>query len=62
MDKKPVLFERKEDCTGCSACFSICPRDAVKMVEDREGFDYPEIDFEKCIGCLMCESVCPLKK
>ncbi len=61
MDKKPVLFEKKEDCCGCSACFSICPKGAILMQEDVEGFDYPIIDFDKCIGCLMCEKVCPIK-
>ena len=60
MDKRPVLFEKKEDCCGCSACFSICPKEAISMQEDTEGFDYPVIDFDKCIGCLMCEKVCPI--
>ncbi len=40
----PTLFEQKALCCGCSACFSICPKDAIQMVEDIEGFAYPEID------------------
>lgn len=39
----PVLYERKEDCCGCSACYAICPKSAIKMVEDEEGFEYPLI-------------------
>ncbi len=61
MERKPVLFTKPEDCCGCSACFSICPKGAIKMAEDDEGFDYPEIDSALCIGCLLCESVCPIK-
>ena len=24
----PVLFKRKEDCCGCTACYAICPKSA----------------------------------
>lgn len=30
----PILNERKEDCCGCTACYAICPKYAIKMVED----------------------------
>ena len=40
----PVLYERKEDCCGCTACYAICPKSAIKMVEDEEGFEYPSIE------------------
>lgn len=58
----PVLFENKEECCGCSACFSVCPRGAITMCEDQEGFEYPVIDGMKCIVCRLCLSVCPMKK
>lgn len=57
----PVLYEQKKDCCGCSACFAICPGNAIVMVEDNEGFQYPKILEEKCIKCLACQSVCPFK-
>lgn len=60
--KVPVLFERKELCCGCSACYTECPRHAIRMVEDKEGFDYPQIKEELCIGCNNCIKVCPIKK
>lgn len=53
------IASKKEHCYGCIACASICPKGAVKMVKDAEGFPYPEIDDAKCIGCGMCERVCP---
>ncbi len=46
-------------CTGCTACASICPKDAIAMVRDREGFAYPAVDLERCIHCGRCTGVCP---
>lgn len=61
MKKIPELYSRKEECCGCSACYSICPKAAISMVEDKEGFEYPQIDAEKCIRCYQCRKVCPIK-
>lgn len=58
----PVLFERKEECCGCSACYSICPKHAITMESDKEGFLYPSINTKLCIGCHQCLWVCPLKQ
>ena len=51
----------KEDCTGCEACFNICPTTALSMKSDDEGFRYPIIDEEKCIHCALCSKVCGTK-
>ena len=62
MEKKiPILYKRKEECCGCYACYSVCPKDAISMNEDIEGFVYPSIDFAKCIRCHACRRVCPIK-
>ena len=58
----PVLYERKEDCCGCTACYTICPKSAIEMKEDEEGFEYPSIDEDKCVRCGMCMKVCPIKE
>ena len=62
MNKKepPILFDRKEECCGCTACFSVCPKSAIIMTEDEEGFEYPHIDESKCIRCYICTKVCPI--
>lgn len=58
----PILFTRKEDCCGCTACYAICPKGAITMKEDEEGFEYPIIDEEKCVRCGKCMKVCPIKE
>ena len=52
------LWEKKEDCCGCTACKSVCPASAITMFRDGQGFWYPSIDPEKCIQCGMCRWVC----
>ena len=60
-DRVVRLFKNKNECCGCTACYSICPQKAIFMSEDEEGFKYPYINRKKCIGCKMCIRVCPLK-
>lgn len=48
------------DCCGCSACAQRCPRQCIAMVEDGEGFLYPQVDEAMCVDCGLCERVCPL--
>ena len=54
-----IEIKRKEDCTGCFACYNICPKKAINMAEDNEGFKYPVIDSKKCINCGLCTYICP---
>lgn len=56
LDQKYVC--PKNRCTGCSACLNICPVNAIKFVENKEGFLYPEIDLDKCIHCNKCRKYC----
>lgn len=54
------VIHKKQDCCGCTACAAICPKDAIIMKEDNEGFLYPTVDKENCIDCGACERVCPI--
>ncbi len=56
-----ILYESKRDCCGCGACKNICPKGAVTMSADSEGFLYPVIDSSLCVECGLCQKVCPLK-
>lgn len=49
----------KDKCTGCGACYALCPTGAITMCRDEEGFLYPDIDNSKCIECKICNSICP---
>lgn len=57
----PVLYERKEECCGCTACYAICSTSSIIMIEDTEGFLYPKIEERTCVRCGKCLKVCPLK-
>lgn len=50
----------KNNCYGCSACYNICPKKAIYMKRDEEGFLYPVVDINKCINCNLCYSVCSM--
>ena len=55
-----IELKNISDCCGCTACFSVCPSDAIIMKPDNEGFLYPYINKDKCINCQLCEKVCPI--
>ena len=55
-----IEIENKKDCCGCAACTQVCPKHCITMVEDAEGFLYPNVELEKCVGCDMCQRVCPI--
>ncbi len=61
VNRVPVLFESDDECCGCGACVSVCPKDAISMQPNRYGFAYPRIDESLCIGCRMCLQVCAFK-
>lgn len=50
---------KKSDCFGCEACAQVCPKAAIRITSDDDGFRYPSIDEHKCIHCTLCRRVCP---
>lgn len=61
MKEIPILYNEKEDCCGCAVCVSLCPKGAIVMEADDEGFHYPRIDSAKCVLCGKCLNVCAFK-
>ena len=59
-EEKYIEIKDKELCSGCTACKNACPKDAIEMVRDEEGFLYPRVNKEKCINCGLCKKTCPI--
>lgn len=45
-------------CTGCTACQSICPVNAISMRANKEGFLTPYREEKICVECGACHNVC----
>jgi coenzyme F420-reducing hydrogenase beta subunit len=56
------LYNKKQNCCGCTACFSTCRQKAITMVTDDEGFLYPKINTSLCNECSLCVKVCSFKE
>jgi len=54
-----MIAPNKSNCTGCAACYSICPVQCISMKHNDEGFLFPNVDEKKCIGCNKCKKSCP---
>lgn len=59
---RQTVRANKAECTGCGACVSICPRKAITMQPDEEGFLYPAVNGDLCVECDLCEKRCPAGK
>lgn len=57
MSKEPKLPAM---CTGCGACYQVCPKHAIEMKADDKGFLYPHVELKTCVRCEKCEKVCPV--
>lgn len=55
-----INIKDKSKCTGCSACKSICPKNAIEFKDDFAGYRYPVVNIDKCVDCSLCEKVCPI--
>ena len=56
------MIEANEKCTGCMACRFACPKAAISMEEDIEGFLQPKVNSNLCVECGICTKVCPKEK
>ncbi|MDR0520303.1 MAG: Coenzyme F420 hydrogenase/dehydrogenase, beta subunit C-terminal domain [Planctomycetaceae bacterium] len=54
----PALCD-KNLCTGCGACANKCPRSAISLLPNREGFPEPVVNGQ-CRSCSLCTRACPV--
>ena len=45
-------------CCGCGVCSEICPKSAITMQKNLQGFVYPVVDSRKCVDCGLCVNSC----
>lgn len=55
-----IELASSECCCGCAACRAVCPRDAIQMRPDAEGFLWPVVDSARCVQCGLCRKACPV--
>lgn len=53
-----IKITNPENCCGCTACKSICPKNAISMEPDALGFLYPKANEDLCVDCGLCEKIC----
>ncbi len=51
-------FDINDRCYGCGVCRDVCPRNAINMSVNKEGFLMPIIDESLCVQCGLCEKSC----
>ncbi len=56
-DRRPQLMVFPKLCSGCGACISACPQQAIVMDGDHRS----RTDRQKCVSCGACAAVCPHK-
>ena len=55
-----IINYSTDRCCGCTACASICPKNAITMAENKKGFLLPEVSSALCVDCGACTKVCPV--
>lgn len=56
--KNNILADSSKSCTGCSACSVVCPKDAISISLNQDGFYSATVDEKKCINCGICQTIC----
>lgn len=46
------------DCTSCQLCAAVCPKHAINIRLDDDGFYRPIVDSNLCVDCSICTHYC----
>ena len=55
MSNNKSLLQNKDWCKGCGICVGFCPKQVLKIVNEKCVIAYPDA----CIFCGQCELRCP---
>ncbi len=58
MKKARTHIAPPADCTGCALCANVCPRDAISMEWNTDGFLAPVVNESRCVDCGLCLRAC----
>lgn len=47
-----------DHCCGCGVCGELCPKSAITMQKNSQGFAYPIVNSKKCVDCGLCVNNC----
>lgn len=53
--KNMVASVDRDKCMYCGGCVSICPTDALELMET-----FIKVDEDTCVGCGSCIRFCPV--
>lgn len=59
MKNNILQMDIDQECSGCKACESICPKNSISFIENDEGFLIPTVDESTCVSCGLCYKKCP---
>lgn len=60
LEEAPLpIFPPTMTCCGCGACVAECPKGALSLSENPEGFIEASIRRELCVECGLCAKMCP---
>ena len=45
-------------CTSCQMCAAVCPKSAIRISLDKDGFYRPSVDDNLCVNCGICMRIC----
>lgn len=46
------------ECTSCQMCAAVCPKVAIEIKLNEDGFYRPYVNEERCVDCGLCVKVC----
>lgn len=56
-----MIEKNLQKCSSCGACQNVCPKNAITLKPNENGFIRPTVNKEKCIDCSLCNKVCQIE-